>query len=91
MVRQTLTMYQRALSAVGDDMPLPWQWNSSVDTAPIQVYPYGLPNVMNAYYSRSPGCLKFGDFVPGARPSGCLPAARSTSSRTRPATPCSTA
>ena len=64
VVRQTLTMYQRALSAVGNDMPLPWQWNSSVDTAPIQVYPYGLPNVMNAFYSRSQCCLKFGDFVP---------------------------
>jgi hypothetical protein len=64
VVRQTLTMYQRALSAVGNDMPLPWQWNSSVDTTPIKVYPYGLPNVMNAFYSRSQGCLKFGDFVP---------------------------
>jgi hypothetical protein len=67
VVRQTLTMYQRALSAVGNDMPLPWQWNSSVDTAPIQLYPYGLPNVMNAFYSRSQCCLKFGDFVPGGQ------------------------
>jgi hypothetical protein len=65
VVRQTLTMYQRALSAVGSAMPLPWQWNSSVDTAPIQVFPYGLPNVMNAFYSRAQCCLKFGDFVPG--------------------------
>jgi hypothetical protein len=47
-------------------MPLPWQWNSSVDTAPLQVFPYGLPNVMNAFYSRSQACLKFGDFVPSA-------------------------
>ena len=67
VVRQTLTMYQRALSKVGDDMPLPWQWNSSVDTAPIQVYPYGLPNTMNAFYSRSQCCLKFGDFVPSGQ------------------------
>jgi hypothetical protein len=67
VVRQTLTMYQRALSAVGSAMPLPWQWNSSVDTAPIQVYPYGLPNVMNAFYSRSQCCLKFGDFVPSGQ------------------------
>jgi hypothetical protein len=65
VVRQTLTMYQRALSAAGAAMPLPWQWNSSIDTTPLQVYPYGLPNVMNAYYSRTQGCLKFGDFVPG--------------------------
>jgi hypothetical protein len=64
VVRQTLTMYQRALSAAGAAMPLPWQWNSSVDTAPLQVFPYGLPNVMNAFYSRSQGCLKFGDFIP---------------------------
>ncbi|MDB5906329.1 MAG: hypothetical protein JWP34_443 [Massilia sp.] len=68
VVRQTLTMYQRALSAVGNEMPLPWQWNSSVDTAPIQIFPYGLPNVMNAFYSRSQGCLKFGDFVPSGQP-----------------------
>lgn len=64
VVRQTLTMYQRALSSAGAAMPLPWQWNSSTDTTPLQVYPYGLPNVMNAFYSRSQGCLKFGDFVP---------------------------
>jgi hypothetical protein len=67
VVRQTLTMYQRALSAANNEMPLPWQWNSSVDTTPIQVYPYGLPNVMNAFYSRSQNCLKFGDFVPSGQ------------------------
>jgi len=67
VVRQTLTMYQRALSAAGNDMPLPWQWNSSADTTPIQIFPYGLPNVMNAFYSRSQGCLKFGDFVPDGK------------------------
>jgi hypothetical protein len=67
VVRQTLTMYQRALSAAGAEMPLPWQWNSSVDTAPLQVFPYGLPNVMNAFYSRSQGCLKFGDFIPNGQ------------------------
>ena len=64
VVRQTLTMYQRALSTAGSAMPLPWQWNSSVDTSPLQVHPYGLPNVMNAYYSRTQACLKFGDFIP---------------------------
>ncbi|MGO4477575.1 hypothetical protein AB4Z32_15110 [Massilia sp. 2TAF26] len=64
VVRQTLTMYQRALSTAGSTMPLPWQWNSSVDTSPLQVHPYGLPNVMNAYYSRTQSCLKFGDFIP---------------------------
>jgi hypothetical protein len=64
VVRQTLTMYQRALSSAGAQMPLPWQWNSSVDTSPLQIVPYGLPNVMNAFYSRSQCSLKFGDFVP---------------------------
>lgn len=64
VVRQTLTLYQRALGAAGVAMPLPWQWNSSSDTRPLAVFPHGLPNVMNAFYSRSQGCLKFGDFVP---------------------------
>ncbi|MEJ7806791.1 MAG: hypothetical protein WKG03_12840 [Telluria sp.] len=64
VVRQTLTMYQRALADGTDDSPLPWQWNSSADLAPLAVYPYGLPNVMNAFYSRAHCCLKFGDFVP---------------------------
>jgi hypothetical protein len=61
-------MYQRALSSAGAAMPLPWQWNSSVDTSPLQVHPYGLPNVMNAYYSRTQACLKFGDFIPPGEP-----------------------
>ena len=67
VVRQTLTMYQRSLSSSGSEMPLPWQWNSSIDTAPLQVFPYGLPNVMNAFYSRTQNCLKFGDFVPSGQ------------------------
>lgn len=64
VVRQTLTMYQRALAGDGHDTPLPWQWNSSANLAPLAVYPHGLPNVMNAFYSRANGCLKFGHFVP---------------------------
>lgn len=64
VVRQTLTMYQRALAALGGDTPLPWQWNSSVDLAPLHVFPHGLPNVMNAFYSRAQACLKFGHFIP---------------------------
>ena len=67
VVRQTLTMYQRALAGVSDT-PLPWQWNSSVDVAPLEIFPHGLPNVMNAYYSRSQCCLKFGDFIPNGQP-----------------------
>lgn len=64
IVRMTLTMYQRALASNGAASPLPWQWNSASNTAPLRVFPHGLPNVMNAYYSRSDKALKFGDFIP---------------------------
>ncbi len=64
VVRQTLTMFQRSLAADGNAAPLPWQWNSSSNTAPLQLFPHGLPNVMNAFYSRTQQCLRFGDFVP---------------------------
>ena len=64
IVRMTLTMYQRALASNGTAPPLPWQWNSASNTAPLSVFPHGLPNVMNAYYSRSDKALKFGDFIP---------------------------
>jgi hypothetical protein len=68
VVRQTLTMYQRVL-AVGDSgAPLPWQWNTESNTDPVAVFPHGLPNVMNAYYSRNDRALKFGDFVPSGAP-----------------------
>jgi hypothetical protein len=64
VVRMTLTMYQRALAAGAAPAPLPWQWNSPTNADPLNVFPHGLPNVMNAYYSRSIRSLKFGDFVP---------------------------
>ncbi len=64
IVRMTLTMYQRALASNDTAPPLPWQWNSASNTAPLRVFPHGLPNVMNAYYSRSDKALKFGDFIP---------------------------
>ncbi|MGZ3183172.1 MAG: hypothetical protein ACXU8N_12095 [Telluria sp.] len=64
VVRQTLTMYQRALAAIGHDTPLPWHWNAADNTDPLRVFPHGLPNTMNAFYSRDEGALKFGDFVP---------------------------
>jgi hypothetical protein len=76
VVRQTLTMYQRALSSAGAEMPLPWQWNSSIDTSPLQIVPHGLPNVMNAFYSRSQSSLKFGDFVQDDAAAGVGEAAR---------------
>ncbi|MEM8511274.1 hypothetical protein RCH14_000565 [Massilia sp. MP_M2] len=68
VVRQTLTMYQRVLAAAGVAMPLPWQWNSSSDTSALRVFPHGLPDVVNAFYSRTQGCLKFGDFLPAGSP-----------------------
>jgi len=64
VVRQTLTMYARALGAAGLAMPLPWQWNSSADTSPLRVFPHGLPDTQNAFYSRTQGSLRFGHFVP---------------------------
>jgi len=64
VVRQTLTMYQRALAVGGSPAPLPWQWNASTNTDPLSVFPHGLPGVMNAFYSRTEKALKFGDFVP---------------------------
>lgn len=64
IVRLTLTMYQRALAMDNQAAPLPWQWNDARNTAPLSVFPHGLPNVMNAYYSRSDKALKFGDFIP---------------------------
>lgn len=64
VVRQTLTLYQRALASSGAPALLPWQWNSQRNTDPLQVFPHGLPDVMNAYYSRTERALKFGDFVP---------------------------
>lgn len=65
VARQTLTMYQRALGG----QPLPWQWNGPVNTEPLAIFPHGLPNTMNAYYSRTAKALKFGDFdKPGSSP-----------------------
>lgn len=64
VVRQTLTMYQRALAAGNNPAPLPWQWNDAANTDPLSVFPHGLPNVMNAYYSRADRALKFGHFIP---------------------------
>ncbi|TWI65529.1 hypothetical protein IP91_02939 [Pseudoduganella lurida] len=64
VVRQTLTMYQRVLASGENAAPLPWAWNSGTNTDALQVFPHGLPNVMNAYYSRTDRALKFGDFIP---------------------------
>ncbi|MBI3412147.1 MAG: hypothetical protein HY040_27770 [Planctomycetes bacterium] len=59
VVRETLTLYQRARGGA----PLPWQWNGPNNTDPLSVYPHGLPGVMNAFYSRNDRALRFGDFI----------------------------
>lgn len=65
VVRQTLSMYQRAFGGTA----LPWQWNSSTNTDPLSTFPHGLPDTMNAFYSRGDKALYFGDFVkPGSSP-----------------------
>ena len=69
VVRQTLSMYQRALSSISTAAATPWQWNGSANTDPLSVLPHGLPDTMNAFYSRSDKALKFGDFIrPGSSP-----------------------
>lgn len=78
VVRQTLTMYQRAVSSFSSSSVLPWAWNSSSNTDPLSVFPHGLPDTMNAYYSRSAKALRFGDFIrPGSSPAQRLYTCRS--------------
>ena len=64
VVRQTLTMYERALATGTTPAPLPWQWNTGGNTDLLQIFPHGLPDTMNAFYRRSAKELRFGDFVP---------------------------
>jgi hypothetical protein len=63
VARLTLTMVQRVLALNGLPSALPWQWNSATNIDPLQVHAHGLPDVMNAFYSRSQRSIKFGDFV----------------------------
>lgn len=63
VVRQALTMYQRALNG-----QVPWQWNTGGNTDPLQVFPHGLPNTQNAFYSRTQKALKFGHFIKTGEP-----------------------
>jgi len=53
VVRQTLTMYQRALNN-----PVPWQWNVGNNTDPLKVHPHA-GVTQNAYYSRNDKALMF--------------------------------
>lgn len=63
VVRDTLTLYQRALGGAS----LPWQWNDSGNTQPISVYARA-GMTPNAYYSRSDKALKFFYFTPAGNP-----------------------
>ena len=64
VVRQTLTLYQRAMNGA----PLPWAWNDGRNTDPIQIYPHAGVTA-NAYYSRNEKALKFFYFTkPGDPP-----------------------
>jgi hypothetical protein len=63
VTRLALTMVQRALAINGLPNSLPWQWNSATNIEPLQVHAHGLPDVMNAFYSRTQRSIKFGDFV----------------------------
>lgn len=63
VVRQTLTMYQRALGGIS----LPWQWNSASNTDALSVFPHaGI--TPNAFYSRNLKALKFFSFTPTGKP-----------------------
>ena len=63
VVRQTLTLVQRALGAAA----VPWQWNTGGNVDPIDVHPHA-GVTMNAFYSRSNKCLKFFYFTPPGSP-----------------------
>ena len=63
MVRETLTMYQRARGGA----VLPWEWNTGGNTDPLHVFPHA-GVTMNAFYSRSDKALKFFFFTTNAPP-----------------------
>ncbi len=64
IVRETLTMYQRALASGDTPATVPWQWNTATIADPIQVFPRH-SNMQNAFYSRTGRLLAFG-FFPGS-------------------------
>jgi len=54
VVRETLTMFQRAHGGAVQ----PWQWNTGGNTEPLHVFPHA-GETMNAFYSRTEKALKF--------------------------------
>lgn len=61
VVRETLTMYQRALAVNNVPAVVPWQWNTPNVPDPLQVFPRH-SNMQNAFYSRNGRLLAFGFF-----------------------------
>jgi len=59
VVRQTLTMYERAQ----DGKAIPWAWNRNGNTDVLTVLPRGFAGA-NAFYSRNGKRLSFGHFTP---------------------------
>jgi hypothetical protein len=59
VVRQTLTMYERARGGT----PCPWVWNQGGNTDPLTTRPRGFAGA-NAFYSRNGKTLSFGFFTP---------------------------
>ena len=62
VVRQTLTMYQRALGE-----RLGWQWNTGNNEEPISVFPHAGEGA-NAFYRRADKTLRFFFFRPDGAP-----------------------
>src|SRR5262249_54630947 len=54
IVRETLTMYQRALAGAA----LPWEWNSATNSDRLNVFPHA-GVTQNAFYSRADKALNF--------------------------------
>ncbi len=64
VVRQTIDMYEHALAKYGSGKKIAWSWNAAGDMRPLLVYPHGLADQANAYYTRFDHSLKFGHFMP---------------------------
>ncbi len=59
VIRQVVTMFNRALKRMGFQKDFEWQWGNR----PINVYPHA-GKMANAYYSRNERALKFFYFTP---------------------------
>ena len=72
VVRETLTMYQRARAVGSIPAQIPWEWNTPgppPDTDPLNVFAKA-GETMNAFYSRTEKALKFFFFIKPGDPPG---------------------